>query len=108
MIFRLIVLSLFTLLLIFLDYKKRKNIKKSIFAVVAFGAILSCGYVGFILMRAVAPIFFIHILFVIASYFALIWYLIRDKLYIYIILLPLATIAIYVILNFVDGSRYEK
>jgi len=56
---------LFTLLnafFIFLDYKKRRDIKKSIISIVIFIAIISTGYMGFILMRIVAPLFFIHIL----------------------------------------------
>ena len=108
MVARVVILSLVTFLFIFLDYKKRKNIKKSLLAIFIFIFILCAAYMGWILMRIVAPIFVIHMLFIIAAYLALLWYLLRDKLYYYIVALPLLTIAIYFLLNYIDGSRYEK
>jgi len=105
---RVILFTLITFLFIFLDFKKRKNYKKSILAIAIFIFIVSLGYMGYILMRAVAPIFIIHILLVILAYGALLWYLLRDKLYYYIVASPALTVAIYFIMNFIEGSRYES
>ncbi len=104
---RVVVLTIITVALIYLEYKKRKNLKKSLIAIAIFGYILLVGYSGFITTRAIRPIFFIHILSVISSYFVLIYYLLKDKLYWQILLLPLFTIGSYFLLDFVDGSRYE-
>jgi len=107
MIARLVLFTLLNAFFLFLDYKKRKDIKKTIISIIAFIAIISAGYMGYILMRIVAPLFFIHILFIVAAYLALLWYLLRGKLYYYIIASPILTIIFYFILNFFDGSRYE-
>jgi len=105
---RVIILVLITLAIIFFQYKKEKNIKKSIIATALFSYLLIIGYSGYILMRIVPPLVFIHLLAVIAGYFAMFWYLFKNKLYIYIFIAPLVTIAIYFGLNFIEGSRYEK
>ena len=104
---RLVFITLLTLLFIFLDFKKRKDYKKSAIAIAIFIFIITLGYSGFILIRGVPPIFLAHIVLLIGSYLALLWYLFRGKLYIYIIASPLLTELLYVVLNFIDGSRYE-
>ena len=105
---RVIILVLITLLIIFLQYKKEKNIKKSLIATALFIYLLVVGYSGYILMRIVPPLVFAHLIAVIAGYFAMLYYLFKNKLYIAIFLAPLITIAIYFTLNYVEGSRYEK
>ena len=107
MVGRVILFVLITFLFIFLDFKRKKDYKKSILSIAIFIFIISLGYMGYILMRAVAPMFVIHILFVISAYGALLWYLLRDKLYYYIVASPILTVAIYFIMNYIEGSRYE-
>ncbi len=104
---RVIILTIITVAIIFLEYKKRKNLKKSIIAIVLFGYILMSGYSGYILTKVIAPLFFIHLLAILLCYIALIYYIIKDKLYWQIFLIPIFTIAGYFILNYIDGSRYE-
>ena len=105
---RVIILVLITLAIIFFQYKKEQNLKKSIIATALFVYLLIVGYSGYILMRIVPPLVFAHLIAVIAGYLAIFYYLFKDRLYIYIFLLPLITIAIYFGLNYVEGSRYEK
>jgi len=105
---RVIILVLITLTVIFLQYKKEKNIKKSLIATALFIYLLVVGYSGYILMRIVPPLVFAHLIAVIAGYIAIFYYLFKNKLYIYIFLAPLITIAIYFSLNYVEGSRYER
>ena len=105
---RVIILVIITLAIIFLQYKKEQNLKKSLIAIALFSYLLIVGYSGYILMRIVPPLVFAHLITVIAGYFAIFYYLFKDKLYIYIFLAPLITIAIYFGLNYVEGSRYEK
>jgi len=107
MLGRVIVLSLITFAFIVIDYKKRANFKKSILAIVIYFAIIGMGYSGYILMRAVAPVMFIHFILLIGAYLALLWYLFRDKLYWQIIIAPIGTFILYFALDFIEGSRYE-
>lgn len=104
---RLVFLTLLTLVFIFLDFKKRKDYKKSAIAVAIFIFIITLGYSGFILIRGVPPLFLAHIILLIGSYLALLWYLFKGKLYPYIIASPIVTELIYILLNFIEGSRYE-
>jgi len=107
MLGRVIVLTLITFAFIALDYKKRANLKKSLLTIVIYFAIIAMGYSGYILMRVVAPVMFIHFILLIGAYFALLWYLFRDKLYWQIIIAPIATFILYFVMNHIEGSRYE-
>jgi len=105
---KLIILSLMTMLFIFLDFKKRKNYKKTALSIVIFASIIGLGWSGFVLIRGIPPLFLAHIILLAAAYIALMWYLFKGKLYYYIIASPILTEVIYIILNFIDGSRYES
>ncbi len=105
---RVVVLTILTIGIIFLVYKKDKNLQKAIISTLIFGYILLVGYSGFILTRAIRVLFFIDIITLIASYFALMIYIFKRKLLWYILILPALCIALYFGLDFLDGSRYEK
>jgi hypothetical protein len=105
--FKLIIIALLTLALIGYDYKKNQNLKKSLTAVAVFIFILSVGFSGFVLTRAVLPLFFMHIVTSILAYMALVYYILKNRLYWQMVILPAVTVAIYVALNFIEGSRYE-
>ena len=104
---KVVILALITIIFIAIDYKKNQNIKKSLLSTIIFIYIASVGFSGFTLTRAVPPLFFTHILATILAYFSLIYYIFKNKLYWQMTILPLFTIAIYVALNFIEGSRYE-
>ncbi len=104
---RVVVLTLVTLLVIFLLYKRDENIKKALISIALFGYILTMGYSGYILTKSIRVIFFIHILSLIASYLALIYYIFKNRLYWKIFILPIVTMGSYFILNYIDGARYE-
>ncbi len=104
---RIVLLTILTLIFIFLDFKKRKDYKKSAIALAIFILIISLGYSGFILIRGIPPLFLAHIVLLFGSYLALMWYLFKGKLYPYVIASPLLTELFYVLLNYLDGSRYE-
>ncbi len=104
---RLILLFLISLALIALNYQKEKRFQKSFFAFVTLIYIFAIGYSGAILTRAVAPLFFAHILTLIVGYVGFILYLWRDRVLWYFLFLPILPIAIYILLNYLDGSRYE-
>ena len=104
---RVVIIALITLALIALDYKKNRDIKKSIIATLISVYISAVGFSGFTLTRAVPPLFFTHIIATTLAYFALLYYIFKSKLYWQIAILPIITIGVYIGLNFLEGSRYE-
>ena len=104
---RIVLLTILTIGIIFVVYKKDKNLQKAIISTLIFGYILLIGYSGFILTRTIRILFFIDIIALIASYFALIVYIFKKKLLWFIFLIPALCIALYFGLNYLDGSRYE-
>ena len=104
---RLILLFLISLALIALNYQKEKRFQKSFFAFLTLIYIFAIGYSGAILTRAIAPLFFAHIIALIMGYIGFILYLWKDRVLWYLFTLPLLPIAVYILLNYLDGSRYE-
>lgn len=104
---RLVLLFLISLALIALNYKREERLQKSFFLLLILLYIFTIGYSGAILTRAIAPLFFAHIIALVIGYLGFILYLWKDKLLWYLLLLPLLAITIYILLNFLDGSRYE-
>ncbi len=105
---RVVIVALITLIIIAFDYKRNKDLKKSAIATIIAIYIASVGFSGYTLTRVIPPLFFTHILATILAYFSLLYYIFKKRLYWQITILPLITIAIYVGLNFLEGSRYEN
>lgn len=104
---RLVLLFLISLALIVFNYKKERQLQKSLLLLFILLYIFSIGYSGAILTRAIPPLFFAHIIALVIGYIGFILYLWRDKLRWYFLLAPLLPIATYILLNYFDGSRYE-
>ncbi|MEN8727524.1 MAG: hypothetical protein ABF276_06125 [Sulfurovum sp.] len=103
----LIILAVFaTLVIIFFQYSRNKNLKKLFIALITFGIIISLAVVGN-LTRQVMPIFLAHIMLIIVSWGGLIVYLVRDKYYWWIIFSPLVTIGLFLLLELLTGSGHE-
>jgi len=102
----LILVILLTFGAIFFQYSRNKNLKKLFIALGTFTAILFLGVVGN-LTRQVFPLFMAHILLTIIAWGGLIWYLIRDKYYWWIIFSPVVTIGLFLLLELVTGSGHE-
>lgn len=104
---RLLLLFILSVAFIALKYAKEKSLKKTLVAVVLLLYIFSIGYSAGILTRAVAPLFFAHIITLIAAYIGFILYLFKDRFLWYLLLLPILPLLFYILLNYIDGSRYE-
>ncbi|HHD80537.1 MAG TPA: hypothetical protein ENK99_02875 [Campylobacterales bacterium] len=87
-----------------LFYKRDKDLKNLFISLLLLSGIVSLLIIGNI-MRSLAPLFIAHFIALIISYGSYIVYLIRDKFYWHIYILPFATLALYVILAFV-GNRH--
>ena len=102
----LVLVVLITLAAVFFQYSRNKNIKKLLISLGTFRIIISLGVVGN-LTRQVFPLFIAHILLMIMSWGGLVWYLIRDKYYWWIIFSPVVTIGLFLLLELLTGSGHE-
>ena len=103
----LIILALFaTLGIILFQYKRNKDLKKLIIALITLGGIIALAVVGN-LTRPVMPIYLAHIMLILISWGGLILYLIRDRYYWWIIFSPVVTIGLFLLLELLMGSGNE-
>ena len=102
----LIILAiLITIGIIFFKYSRNKELKKLIFSLITFGIIVSLAVVGN-LTRPVIPIYIAHILLVIAAWGGLIVYVFKNKYYWWLVFSPVVTIILFLLLEFLEGSRH--
>lgn len=102
----MILTILLTLLAVFLHYKKNKDIKKLLIIMGSFALLLSLATIGN-LTRQVFPLFIGHIILIIIAWGAVLFYMIKDKYYWWIIFSPLVTIGLFLLLELVSGSGHE-
>ncbi len=95
-----------TLVVIFFQYSRSRNLKKLFIALATFGGIISLGIMGNI-TRQVMPLFMAHLILMVLSWGGLIFYLIREKYYWWIIFSPVLTLGLFLVLEFLTGSGHE-
>jgi len=103
----LIILSiLVTFAIVFLKYKKDKNLKKFLITIVSFGFILSMAVVGN-LTRAVIPIYITHMILILIAWGSMFIYVFKNKYCWWWLVAPVLTIALFLGLEFFGGSAHE-
>lgn len=103
----LIILAILaTLAIIFFIYSRNKDLKKLLIALATFAVIISLAVVGN-MTRQVIPIFMVHIVLIVLSWGGLLFYLVRDKYYGWLIFSPLVSIGLFLLLELVTGSGHE-
>jgi len=95
-----------TLVVIFIQYSRSRNLKKLLIALATFGAVISLGIMGNI-TRQIMPLFMVHLILMVLSWGGLIFYLIRGKYYWWIIFSPVLSLGLFLILEFLTGSGHE-
>lgn len=101
----IIVALLGTLIVTVLQYKREKNIKKTLITLLSFAIVISLAIVGN-LTRPVIPLYLSHLLLVVVAWGGVLYYLLRGKYLWWIIFSPLATIGLFLLLEFLEGSRH--
>ncbi|WP_295419369.1 hypothetical protein [Sulfurovum sp.] len=101
----IILVILATFGIIFFQYTRNRNIKKLLIAIATFGVIISLAAVGNV-TRPVIPVFIAHIILLIIAWGGLIFYLIKEKYYWWIMFSPIVTIGLFLLLEFLEGSRH--
>ncbi|MBU1668105.1 hypothetical protein KKC13_06765 [bacterium] len=101
----LVVLALFAAIgLIFLFYKREKNIQKLLFSLTLLSVIIAYAVVGNV-MRSIMPLFLAHIMALILAYGGLIYYILRARTQWILWLLPALTLLFYVLLAWVGNEH---
>ena len=102
----LIILAiLVTIGITFSKYARDKDTKKLLIALASFGIIISLAVVGN-LTRSVIPLYISHLLLVIVAWIGVLWYVLKGKYYWWIIFSPMITIGLFLLLEFLEGSRH--
>jgi len=102
----IVVAILFTLAIIFVQYKRRRDLKKLLLILATFATILSLAIVGN-LTRQIIALFMAHIVLIILAWGALFVYIWKDKYYWTLLFSPLVTIALFLLLELLTGSGHE-
>ncbi|SFV58480.1 hypothetical protein MNB_SV-13-846 [hydrothermal vent metagenome] len=90
--------------LITLFYKKEEDTFKMLFSFFVLFYIIGLAIVGTV-MRSLMPLFLAHVVALIFSYGALLYYIFRDRKQFIIWLLPFGTLALYVVLAWIGNEH---
>lgn len=102
----IIIAILVTLAVIFGKFKKNQDVKQLLIGLGTFGLIISLAVMGN-LTRSVMPIFIAHLILVIGAWGSLFLYIVRNKYYWWMYLLPFLSIGLFLLLEFYTGSGNE-
>ncbi len=97
---------IFTLAGIFFVYRQNKDMRKLLVALATVGALVIFAIMGNI-SKQVVPLFIAHIVLLMVAWGGLIVYLFKDRYYWWVIFSPLLTIGLFLVLEFLTGSRHE-
>jgi len=102
-----IILSIFaTLGIISFQYHRNKDLRKFFIALITFSIVIALAIAGNV-TRQVMPIYLAHMILTAVSWGGLILYLVRDRYVGWIIFSPLATLGLFLLLEFLTGSAHE-
>jgi len=101
----IIIMSIFLALgLIFLAYKRESDIPKMLFSLFILSSIISLAVVGTV-MRSLMPLFLAHIMALILSYGAFIYYIFSERKQWILWLLPVGTLALFVFFAWIGNEH---
>ena len=93
-----------SIVLIYLFYKKDKDIKKTTLSSLLLLEIISFGIVGNI-MRSITPLFLTHLVALVIAYGGMIYYIVRGKIVWLALIAPIATMLLYLLLVWVGNEH---
>jgi NADH:ubiquinone oxidoreductase subunit K len=100
----IILAILFAIGLIVLFYKRESDTQKMLFSLFILASIIGLAVVGNV-MRSLLPLFLAHIVALVFSYGALLYYIFRDRTQWIWWLLPVGTLALYVFFAWVGNEH---
>lgn len=102
----IIILVLATLAMIFFSYSRNRDLKKLLLTLGSFVILIALGIMGN-LTRQVIPLFLTHIVLIVFAWGGIVWYMIRDRFYWWLIFSPVVTLGLFLLLEFLTGSGHE-
>jgi len=102
--FIIIIAILLSIGLTILTYKRKSDLKKLLLSFTLLATIISLGIVGN-MMRSITPLFLTHMVAILMAYGGLIIYILRDKFYWYLSILPFATLGFYLLLSWLGNEH---
>lgn len=103
----MILAPLISLGLIYLMYKKDRDIQKVIISFLLLFVVIALAIVGNI-MRAVTPMFLTHIIAVIFAYGAMLYYIFSKKIIWMLLISPIITLVIYLLLVWIGNEHLSS
>jgi len=95
-----------TVTLTLLQYRRHRNLRKLLIVLGSLGLILALGIIGTV-MRVVFPLYITHLLLIGVAWLALLYYLLRNRYYWWLIFSPLITIGLFLLLELLEGSGHN-
>ncbi len=102
----LIGMILVTLAMIFLQYKRGRDGKKLLLSLGSFAVVITLAVMGN-LTRPVIPLFIAHLVLLVLAWGSVLWYILRDRFYWWLILSPIVTIVLFLVMEILMGSGHE-
>jgi len=102
----IIIAILVTFTIVFLKYKKDKNLRKLLITIASFTFIISMAVVGN-LTRPVIPIYITHMILIIIAWGSMFMYIFKNKYCWWWLVAPVLTIVLFLGLEFLGGSAHE-
>lgn len=93
--------------LIYYFYKRADDLQKMILSFAFLVGIITWGVIGNTL-HSLVPLFLAHIIALILSYATLLVYIVRDRFYWYIALLPMVTLSFYLLLATIGNRHFSS
>lgn len=93
-----------TLIIVAVGYLRTKNIKKLLISIATVVCIVVVAFLGNT-MRTLLPLVIAHYFLIVVSWGGLLWYLLRDKYYGWLIASPLLTLALFWIVARLGGAE---
>ena len=102
--FVIILLPLFTIVFIYIVFKRDGDIKKAVISSLLLVGVITLSIMGNI-MRSIIPIFLTHIVAIVSAYGATIYYIFREKFVWLALIAPLATMLVYLFLVWIGNEH---
>lgn len=89
------------------QYTRTRDIRKLLVVLASFAFVLGLGVAGN-LTRSIRPIYYLHMVLELFAWLGVLYYVLKDKYYWWVIASPMLTIALFVGLEYINGSRHES
>ncbi|CAA6817239.1 MAG: Unknown protein [uncultured Sulfurovum sp.] len=100
-----IIAVLVTLVIVFFQFSRNKDLKKLLLSLATFGLVVALAIIGN-LTRPVIAIYIAHMILVLGAWGGLMVYVFKGKYYWWLIFSPVVTIGLFLLLELLTGSGH--